>query len=126
MFLATSFSNMSEYHEPILILECNRDTFYAELDQKLQEMGKGSILSESSFNDILAVISHIKECSFEEECLQKLRIFDKKVTYRWMKNYDVITNSDSSKVLIYKQQSGEVLDCSLQVAKYSNIFDVIR
>ncbi len=43
-----------------------------------------------------------------------------------MKKYDIITNSDSTKVLVYKQEDGEALDRSLQVAKYSNVFDVIR
>ena len=43
-----------------------------------------------------------------------------------MKKYDIITNSDSTKVLVYKQEDGEALDTSLQVSKYSNVFDVIR
>ena len=43
-----------------------------------------------------------------------------------MKKHDVITNSDSTKVLVYKQEDGEALDRSLQVAKYSNVCDVIR
>ena len=43
-----------------------------------------------------------------------------------MKKYDVITNPNSTKVLVYKQEDGDALDRSLQVATYSNVFDVIR
>lgn len=83
MLSATSFSNMYDDHKPISILECRRDSFYAELDQRLQEIGRNvGILSDSSCNNILAAVSTIKECSSEEEQLEKLFQFDKKVTYK--------------------------------------------
>lgn len=41
------------------------------------------------------------------------------------RKYDLIVNADSTKVLIYKQEDGASLYSCQQVAKYSNIFDII-
>ena len=69
----------AEDHEPISVLECRRNSFYEEVDRRLQEMGKNrGLLHDSTFNDILEAISTLKECSSEDEHLEKLHQLDKK------------------------------------------------
>ena len=84
------------------------------------------ILQDTTYKEIVELLSAIKECPTKEERAQIMWDNEARNPYRLLQKFDIVFNSDSSRILIYKQRQGEVLDSCQIVVKFSLIFDVVR
>jgi hypothetical protein len=102
--------------------------FYRELDRRIaaltSEQTSTHILTNESFTEIYNFIASIKNVSAEKR-IQNMKTYPNKIAYKWIKKYALLT-TDTSNVLIYKQEAGAALDTCRKVSKYSLIFEVIR
>ncbi len=89
-------------------------------------MGTNSrILQDMTYNEIAELLSTIKESTTKEEWAQIMQDNKARNPYRLLQKYDLIVNSNSTRILIFKQQQGEALDSCQIVVKFSSIFDVV-
>lgn len=114
--------------KPISVLECRKDSFYGEVDRG-KRYGQ-----EQRYSARLSLLQHSWCCL----CHQGVVIWDWvpwNASVIWQKGYTQVDQDIRyhwyqwcrfNKSFHHKQQDCEPLDRSQNVAKYSNIFDVIR
>ena len=90
-------------------------------------MGTNSgIIQDTAYSEIVELLCALKACTTKEERAQIMRDNNTLNPYRLLQKFDIIFNSDSNRILIYKQRPGAPLDCCQIVVRFSSIFDVVR
>jgi hypothetical protein len=113
--------------ERISALQTRRVAFYEEVSRRIDLMGTNTgILTDTTYNEIVEFINAIKECATNDERREIMRDNAARNPYRLLEKYDLIVNSDSTRILIFKQKGGSALDSCQIVVKFSSIFDVVR
>ena len=130
LLILPPYQRMSEVpsdSERISALQTRRVAFYEEVSRRIDLMGTNSgILMDTTYNEIVEFINAIKECAANDERRQIMPDNAARNPYRLLEKYDLIVNSDSTKILIFKQRGGSALDSCQIVVKFSSIFDVVR
>jgi hypothetical protein len=130
LLILPPYQRMSEVpsdSERISALQTRRVAFYEEVSRRIDLMGTNTgILMDTTYDEIVEFINAIKECATNDERRQIMRDNAARNPYRLLEKYDLIVNSDSTRILIFKQKGGSALDSCQIVVKFSSIFDVVR
>ena len=90
--------------ERISALQTRRVAFYEEVSRRIDLMGTNTgILMDTTYDEIVEFINAIKECATNDERRQIMRDNAARNPYRLLEKYDLIVNSDSTRILIFKQ-----------------------
>ena len=88
----------------ISVLQSRRVAFYGEVSRRIEAMGNNSgIIQDTTYNEIVELLGTLKECTTKEERAQIMQHNNTLNPYRLLQKFDIIINSDLTRILIYKQ-----------------------